>query len=57
MRRRYTVQITEGTGTEFLWEGQALGDGHAESLARHAFECERGRRPSYEVISLEVLFT
>jgi hypothetical protein len=43
MRRCYAVQLTEGKGTEFLWQGQALGDGHAVSLARHAFECERGR--------------
>jgi hypothetical protein len=57
MRRRYAVQISEGKGTEFLWQGQALGDGHAVSLARHAFECERGRRPSHEVISLEALYT
>ncbi len=33
MRRCYAVQITEGKGTEFLWQGQALGDGHAVSLA------------------------
>jgi len=55
MRRYYAVQITEGRGTEFLWRGHALGDGHAVSLARHAFECERGRPPSHEVISLEAL--
>jgi hypothetical protein len=55
MRRCYAVQITEGNGTEFLWQGQALGDGHAVSLAHDAFERERGRRPSHEVISLEAL--
>jgi len=57
MRRRYAVQITEGNGTEFLWQGQALGDGHVVSLACDAFERDRGRRPSHEVISLEALST
>jgi hypothetical protein len=57
MRRCYAVQITEGKGIEFLWQGRALGDGHAVSLARDAFECERGRIPSFEVITLEVLST
>jgi bifunctional N-acetylglucosamine-1-phosphate-uridyltransferase/glucosamine-1-phosphate-acetyltransferase GlmU-like protein len=55
VRRCYAAQITEGKGTEFLWQGQALGDGHAVSLARDAFERERGRRPSHEMISLEAL--
>jgi hypothetical protein len=55
MRRHYAVQITEGEGTEFQWEGQALGDEHAVSLAREAFEHERGQCPSHEVISLEAL--
>ena len=57
MRRYYAVQITEGKGTEFLWEGQALGDGHTLSRACDAFEHDRGRRPSHEVISLEALPT
>jgi hypothetical protein len=56
MRRRYAVQITEGNGTEFQWEGRALGDEHAVSLARDAFKRERGRNPSHELISLETLF-
>jgi hypothetical protein len=55
MRRCYAVQITEGEGTEFLRRGQALGDGHAMSLARDAFERERGRLPSHDVISLDAL--
>jgi hypothetical protein len=49
--------MTEGNGIEFLWEGEALGDGHAVSLARDAFERERGRRPTHDVISLEALHT
>lgn len=57
MRRCYAVQITEGNGTEFLWKGEALGDGHAVSLARDAFEREHGRRPTHDVISLEALPT
>jgi len=57
MHRTYAVQITEGAGTEFLWSDRALGDGHAETLAREAFEQERGRRPSHAVVSLEVLST
>ena len=57
MHRMYAVQITEGTGTEFLWSDRALGDGHAVALAREAFEQERGRRPRNEVISLEALPT
>jgi hypothetical protein len=57
MHRSYVVQITEGTGTEFPWTGQALGDDHAVALAREAFEQERGRRPRNEVISLEALPT
>jgi hypothetical protein len=55
MHRCYAVQITEGRGTEFRWQGQALGDGHAVSLACDAFERQLERRPSHEVISLEVL--
>jgi hypothetical protein len=53
MHAEYAVQITEGASNEFLWRGRAIGDGHAEALARDAFERAHGRLPEGQLVSLE----
>jgi hypothetical protein len=49
----YNVQITEGHANNFLWEGRALGQDHAETLARDAFERKHRRRPDHEIVTSE----
>jgi hypothetical protein len=49
----YSVQLTEGSGTEFLWSDQAKSRDQAVALAREALERERGRSPQDALVSLE----
>lgn len=50
--RLYAVQVTQGTGTGYIWSGIARNDVHASGLARQAFERARRRSPRGALMTL-----